>query len=47
MEMAKYSSVTTGANNSVNGTKNVVIGNYNKLEGGHNWVLVSNFSGKA
>lgn len=45
--MSQYESVITGATNSVDGKKNFVIGNLNKLEGNHNWVLVDSFDGKA
>ena len=43
-QLSEYSAVTTGAQNAANGQKNVILGNYNKLEGNHNWVLVDNFN---
>ncbi len=45
--MQQYNSVITGVSNGVEGKKNFVIGNLNKLEGNNNWVLVNNFDGKA
>ena len=35
-----------GTHNKVNGTKNIVIGNYVDIKGSNNWVFVTKFTGE-
>lgn len=45
-ELSRFNNVITGQGNEVNGRKNLIIGNYNNVQGDNNWVFVSKFGGK-
>ena len=44
-ELSPYNTVVQGKSNSVSGTKYIVLGSYNNVQGGSNWIFTNYYTG--
>jgi hypothetical protein len=46
-ELRPYNTVVQGQNNYLSGTKDIVLGSFNNVTGGGNWIFTNYFTGHA